>query len=187
MKGDEAAAERYAQAIFELAAQAGQLEKTTKDLALVAEAFSSSLALRDALENPVVPESSKDAVLRDLTNRLGVESLTTRALLVMSHRGRIGALPEVARCFEVLSDKVLGIERAEVTTASPMDESFYQGLEAGLSRTQGRRVILRRRTDASLIGGAVLRLSGRTMDHSIQSHLNRLERELLSAALASRA
>lgn len=187
MKGDEAAAERYAQAIFELASQAGTLEKTNTDLVQLAEAFLGSSDLRDALANPVVPEERKVAVLRDLAGRLSVDTLVLRSLLVMNHRGRIRALPEVAKSFQALADAVLGIERAEVTTAATMDEKFYQGLEAGLSRSQGKRVILHRKTDAALIGGAVLRVAGRTMDHSVQSHLQRLERELLSVALAPRA
>lgn len=184
MKGDEAAAQRYAQAIFELAEQAGKLEKVSTDLAVLTEAFVSSPELRGALENPVVLETRKQAIVREVAALAGADSLVIRLLLVMSHRGRIGALSETNKCFQGLADAVLGIERAEVTTAMPMEEPFYQGLEAGLSRTQGKRVVLQRKTDASLIGGAVLRVGGRTMDSSVRTHLDRLERELLSVALA---
>lgn len=187
MKGDEAAAERYAQAIFELASKAGSLEKTTSDLAQLADAYLASAELRDALENPVVAEATKEGILRDLARKLSADQLVQRSVLVMNQRGRIGALPEVAKSFQTLADAVLGIERAEVTTAAPMDEKFYQGLEAGLSRSHGKRVVLNRKTDPALIGGAVLRVAGRTLDHSVQSHLLRLERELLSAALAPQA
>lgn len=187
MKGDEAAAARYAQAIFELARDAGRLEKVTSDLARLAETFGASKELESALENPVVLAVQKEAIVREVCAKLGSDELVLRSVLVMSERGRIGALPEVARSLEQMADAVLGIERAEVTTAADMDEAFYSGLEAGLSRSRGKRVILRRRTDKSLIGGAVLRVGGRTMDHSVQSHLKRLERELLSQALAPKA
>lgn len=187
MKGDEAAAERYAQAIFELAGAGGQYEKLSTDLAGFAAAFSASVELREALENPVISEERKEAILRDLASSLSVDSLIARSVLVLQRRGRIGALSGLAKSFRALADRALGIERAEVTTASVMNESFYQGLEAGLSRSYGKRVVLERKTDPALIGGAVLRAFGQTMDHSVQSHLARLERELLSAALGARA
>lgn len=187
MKGDEAAAERYAQAIFELARDTGSLEKVTSDLARLAETFSASKDLGNALGNPVVLAAQKEAILREVCGRLGSDELALRSVLVMSQRGRIGALPEVAQSLQQMADAVLGIERAEVTTAADMDEAFYSGLEAGLSRSRGKRVVLGRRTDKSLIGGAVLRVGGRTMDHSVQSHLKRLERELLSQALSAKA
>ena len=77
------AAERYARAIFELGAEAGQLERLGQEINEFAASFSELPLLRRALENPVLEESQRELLLRHIARRAELSPLTVNALLVL--------------------------------------------------------------------------------------------------------
>ena len=98
------AAERYARAIFELGAEAGQLERLGQEIAEFASSFSELPILRRVLENPVLEESQRELLLRHIGRRAELSPLTVNALLVLLRRRRLGELPAIARRLRTLSD-----------------------------------------------------------------------------------
>ena len=174
-------AERYARAIFELAAEAGQLSEVSTQLKAAAAAYAESPELRAILSNPQVKESARDALLKDLGARLALATLALNSVRLMAHRGRLSALPDVASMLEHLADEKAGVLRATVTTARPLTEELYQRLAAGLEKRTSRKVVLERREDPSLIAGAVTRIGDHTIDGSLKGRLAALERQLLAS------
>ena len=68
-----AVAERYARAIFELGVETGQLEVFTSQVRDIAAAYSVCPELRHVLEDPLIVDEQRHAVLRALAQRLGAE------------------------------------------------------------------------------------------------------------------
>src|SRR5262245_2197627 len=103
------AAERYARAIFELGAEAGQLERLSQEISEFSSSFSELPLLRRALENPVLEEATRESLLRQIARRAELSPLTVNALLVLLRRRRLSALPAIARRLRTLSDEKNGV------------------------------------------------------------------------------
>lgn len=179
---DGGAAERYARAIFELGAEAGQLERLSQEIAEFAASFVELPLLRRALENPVLEEAQRELLLRHLGRRAELSALTVNALLVLLRRRRLGALPAIARRLRSLSDEKNGVCRAKIVSAGSLPETYFTQLRQGLEKALGKRVIVEHEEDPELIGGIVARIGDNTIDGSIQGRLEELRRKLLVAS-----
>lgn len=178
----DAVAERYARAIFELGQEANQLTQVTDQIRKLADAYSSSAELRTVLDNPLVSEDKREAVLKAIATRLGMGELSTNSVRLMASRHRLAALPEVARKLGALADDRAGIVRASITSAGPLSEAYYTKLKAALEKSTGKKVVLERIQDPSIIAGVVTRIGDNTIDGSVRGRLRDLERQLVSAA-----
>lgn len=172
-------ARRYAQALLELGVEQGQLDKLVEDISTIADAWHTSTELRNALENPLVPHAAKKALVGELADQIGASPMTKNALLLLVDRRRARLLPYLAQTLHELADARRGVLRAEVTTASPLTDAYYQKLQAQLEKMTGMRVVVDRKTDASLIGGVVTRIGDRVFDGSLRSRLASLREALL--------
>jgi F-type H+-transporting ATPase subunit delta len=173
--------ERYARAIFELGAETGQLSQLTEQIDAFARAYEQSRDLRIVIENPLVPEEGRDAVLKDIAGRMGVGELAVNAVRLLAQRRRMGALPDIARRLRGLSDERAGVVRARVTSATPLSEDFYVKLAQKLELSTKKKVVVERAQDPSLIGGIVTRVGDNTIDGSLAGRLSALERILMQS------
>ena len=88
----------------------------------------------------------------------------------------------MARALHELSDARKGVLRAEVTTAVPLSDGYYERLRTQLERMTGKRVVVDRRTDPQLIAGVVTRIGDRVFDGSLRSRLQSLKDALMPQA-----
>jgi F-type H+-transporting ATPase subunit delta len=164
-------ARRYAQALLELGLEQGNLDKLVDDTSTIASAWETSHELRNALENPLVAHAAKKALMGELAEQIGAAPTTRNALLLLVDRRRTKTLPYLAKTLRELSDLRKGIVRAEVTTATPLTEAYYVRLRAQLEKMTGKRVVVDRVTDPSLIAGVVTRIGDRIFDGSLRTRL----------------
>jgi F-type H+-transporting ATPase subunit delta len=181
MSSQATIAERYARAIFELGVETGTLAAVADQVRRFAAAYQSSLDLRSVIENPLVLADQRQSVLREVASRLGLGPFALNTVRYLASRRRLGVLPDIAKRLDSLSDEKEGVVRATVTSAEPLSESYYQRLAEQLSTLAGRKVVLERREDPTLIAGVVTRIGDNTIDGSIRGRLDQLERQLLSS------
>jgi len=158
-------AKRYATALLELGGEANQLDALVDEIARAAEAYDSSAELQSAFENPLIPHGAKKLILGDVVERLG--------LLV--DRRRIRALPAISTRLREMADLRRGLTRAEVLTAMPLPEEYFEKLQRELERITGRKVALDRKLDPSLICGVVVRIGDTVYDGSLVARLKQLK------------
>lgn len=178
---DSAVAERYARAIFELGVETNQQGPLTEQIQKFAELYANSPELKSMLDNPLVEEDKREAVLKDLATRLGLGQLALNALRLLAERRRLFALPGIARRLGTLADEKAGVLRAVVTSAAPLPDSYYQKLVAELEKASSRKIVIEKKQDPSLIAGVVTRIGDHTIDGSLKGRLEELERQLLHA------
>jgi F-type H+-transporting ATPase subunit delta len=167
-------ARRYAQAVMDLGVEEGRLDRIVRDFETVADAWATSAELRNAIENPLVPNATKRAVVHELTDQIGASPTTEKALLLLVDRHRMRVLPHLARELQELADGREGVVRAEVTTAVPISDAYFGRLQTQLERFTGKRVVLDRKIDPSLVGGVVTRIGDRVIDGSLRTRLDSL-------------
>ena len=176
-----AVGERYARALFDLGEEGGQLESLTSQVDAIAGAFATSDDLRAVLDNPLVVEERRDAVLHQLAQRLELGPLVVNLLRLMARRHRMAALPDVARSLRALTDEKSGVLRATIVSATPLDASELRELTNQLENRTQRRVVVENQYDPSLIAGVVTRIGDKTIDGSLKGRLEALERRLLQS------
>ncbi len=168
--------ERYARAIFDLGVESGELSGLTEELGRFAQTYEANKTLRIALENPVIPESQRDLVLQDIAARLGLGTTAKNSIRLLAHRRRIAAIPDIARRLGGMADEKAGVVRAQVISAIPLSEDFYQKLTVKIEQQVAKKVVLERLQDPSLIAGVVTKIGDNTIDGSLKGRLAALQK-----------
>lgn len=166
---------RYAQAVFELAREREELDSWASDLQQIAR-LTEDEALVAWLESPKFPFEDKSRLLADRLGDINPLALSLACLLVA--RGRLGMAGDIAGAYQRLLDSYRGMERAEVTTAIPLDDGDKRRLGERLSDLTGKEIVLETEVDPGLIGGLVVRVGGKLLDGSTRSRLLALKKEL---------
>ena len=78
-----------------------------------------------------------------------------------------------------MADLRRGITRAEVLTAMPLPEEYFEKLQRELERITGRKVALDRKIDATLICGVLIRIGDTVYDGSLVARLKQLKETML--------
>ena len=173
---------RYAQAIFELALENGEVDKWAEDLALVAEVFQDA-QFGALLRHADVPAAEKlratGAVLA------GVSPLIRNMVDLLVSKGMVDAIPDAYGAYTELLDQHLGRQRVEVTSAVQMDDAEIERVTSFVAQLVRREVVVTTKVDESILGGVVIQIGDRLLDGSTQARLNRLREQLHSDASAS--
>ena len=171
----KAHAQRYAQAVFEIALEKKELDRWQADLEKAAGVLADATFLA-AMESPKIKVEDKD---RLLGGRLGdVGPLARNLLLLLVSRNSAGMVGKIAAEYRRLVDAYHGIQEAEVTTAVPLEEAEKNRLTEKLSALAGSRVVIKPRVDPAVLGGVVARVGGKLLDGSTRSRLAALKKEL---------
>jgi F-type H+-transporting ATPase subunit delta len=172
--------ERYARAVYEIGVETKQLAPLSDQIKRIAGAYAGSHDLQTVLENPLVADDERDRLLKALSTRLGVGPLALNSVRLLARRRRLPALPEIAKKLAHLTDERSGVVRATVTTAKVMPETYFVKLKAELEKSLGKRVVLERKQDPSLIAGVVTRIGDNTIDGSLKGRLHDLQQKMLA-------
>lgn len=171
-------AERYARALFDLGLESGQLAMLTDQLRTLANSYHDSIELKQVFTDPRVTADQADRLIDAIAKRLALSPLAKNTLSVLIQRRRINVLPDIVRRLVSLTDERTGVLRASVTSATPLNDAQAQRLAEELERLTGKRIVLERRTDPSLIAGLVTRIGDHVIDGSLRGRFEELERRL---------
>ena len=171
---------RYAKALLQIGVASRSFDALGRELDRAAETISRSPELKNALENPIFPVSKRRLVLEDLARPLALSAPVKNLLLLLLDKGRIAALPDIARAHRELVDEQAGRARATVTSAAPLDPGVEARLKGALEKHTGKTVILDKKIDPALIGGAVAQVGDLVFDGSVKTQLEQIRQDLLS-------
>ena len=88
-------------------------------------------------------------------------------------------LDEIIVAYEKLFDERLGVVRAEVTAARPLDGLQQRELAAKLEQVTGKQVRMEVAVDPSLIGGVIAKVGSTIYDGSMRNQLNAFKSRLI--------
>lgn len=171
---------RYAKALLQIGVESKSSDALGRELDRVAETIAKSAELRGTLENPIFALSKRRMVLEDLARRLALSTSIKNLLLLLLDKGRIAALPDIARAHRELVDEAAGRARATITSAAPLDPAVEARLKGALEKQTGKTVLLDRKIDPALIGGVVAQVGDLVFDGSVQAQLQQIRADLLT-------
>lgn len=175
---DLLSARRYAQAVQEIAVEAGTVETWSNDLNLLARIWKETRIVR-TLDDPKVGQTRRMAEARQ---RLGahVSPLALNLVLLLIKKGRAGLVPRIADAFERLENDRSARITAQVTSAIPLTDEQRASLVEQLGQRTGRTVMLDERVNEDILGGLIVRVGDELIDASVAGRLRRIEAQLRS-------
>ncbi len=177
---DRAIARRYAVALFGAARKAGVAEEVLTDLQAVEALAKADRAFQQFLDAPDVLTEHKLAAVETVFQGR-VHELVSRLLVLMLQKKRIQHFPFVHGEYRGLVEEELGVARARVTTAVPLDPAVIDGLVRQFERISGKKIRLETRVDPAVIGGMVVIVGDQILDGSLRHRLADLRDQLLGA------
>jgi len=167
----------YAKAAFEFAQTADNLSAWSEMLSFCALAITDE-NLSEYLDNPgLTREQVADVMLQVAEGKLDEHGQNFVRLL--SDNKRLDLLPAIARLFEENKAKYEKTVDVDITSAVEMSESQLNKVSERLSDQLGRKVNINSETDASLIGGMLIRAGDMVIDASVKGKLNELSDTLM--------
>lgn len=173
----------YGQALYEVAAEQGAVGRVLDELrGLAGIAWKpGNEDIRDFLMSPRIDRDKKWAVLEDALSD-SVSRPVMGLLRVLIYKGRETTLDNIAIHFERFRDLAENRVHAHVTVAAPLGDERLAALKARLEASSGKNVHLHERVDASVMGGAALRVGDRVIDRTLKTKLAALRKSLLATA-----
>ncbi|TSB44748.1 F0F1 ATP synthase subunit delta [Alkalicoccobacillus porphyridii] len=177
---NQAVANRYAVALFQLAQSKGTLEQTGEELALIHSVLTSTPELLKAVSHPKVTLAKKQELIRNsFSDHISKDVFNTLRFLL--DRQRFDIVPELHKAYTKLHHDLLNIAEATVFSAKPLTDEEIKQVELVFAPKAGKsRLIATNKVDEELVGGIKIRIGDRIYDGSIKGQLNRLERNLLA-------
>jgi F-type H+-transporting ATPase subunit delta len=173
-------ARRYARALFAIGVDQRNFEALGKELEALAALWNEAAEIRQSLSNPIFKSAQKRAILQGLMPRVAPTREVQSLAFLLLERGRIAALPAIARAYQEMCDDKLERVRATVTSARPLDVATQTEIRQVLERRTGRSVIMTTEVDPSLVGGIVAQVAGLVLDGSLRARLGALSSKILN-------
>jgi len=166
---------RYAQALFELARDEGQMAVVERDLKSLKAMRAESADLRTLLASPAFDAEAKGKGLAGIAEAAQFADTTRRFLGLVAANRRANALPDMIAAFERLAAAHRGAISAEVVTAMPLTPEQSRALAASLRAALGKDPEIETRVDPAILGGIKVRVGSRLYDASLKSRLDSMK------------
>lgn len=179
MADNNTIARPYAQAVFELASEAGDLSGWSAALDTAGQLLADGQVV-EYLGNPAFNDAQRLEFLTGLfagagADRLGgTDQQGSNFLKLLLEYRRIAVLPEIAAHFEALKAKVENIVEVTVTSASAIGKTQLDTIGKALRERLGCEVSIETQIDETLIGGAVIKAGDVVIDGSLRARLQGL-------------
>lgn len=168
----------YAKAAFEVAREQGHVTEWADMLSILA-AVTADPKLKMALGNPAFSAEEKANALADVCAEVTTEQ-GKAFLLALADKKRLTLIPAISVLFHQFK---LNFEKAvdvEFTSAFELSAEQAQALAASLTKRLDRTINLNNETDASLLGGVVIRTGDLIIDGSVRGKLAKLSEAINS-------
>jgi F-type H+-transporting ATPase subunit delta len=175
-------ARRYARALLDVALLKSVDPSPLKaELADVARVVAKNRELMAGLTLPGLRAERREAVVKAVFSGR-VSEWTLRLIAILAEKDRIALLPLIAEAFARAVNDHKGVLSARAVSAVPLEAAQTAALQSALRSATRHEVELETQVDASLLGGVVVTLDGRTYDGSVRGRLAALRKQLRGAA-----
>ena len=183
MADNNTVARPYAQAIFELANESGELAAWSQALDVASQVMADG-QVAAYLGDPAFDNEQRLDFLTGLFDQAGSKILGGKDkkganfLKLLLEYGRVVALPEIAGHFETLRAEIENVVDVTVTSAAPISRKQQDTISTALRERLGRDVNIETEIDENLIGGAVIKAGDIVIDGSLRARLEGLANAL---------
>lgn len=169
---------RYAEALFSTLGEE-RPDKVLEDLASFGGWLKAVPELRAAIENPGIPFIRKVEIVKEVARQAGFAEISIRFALMVVTNKRIRQWEDLIEAFRVLCYQRLGILRAKIVSARPLDEGRLAELQSRLAQILGKPVEVETAASEALLGGLRLHLGSTIYDGSVIGALKSMHESIV--------
>ena len=170
----------YAEALFEAAKEKGKLDVAREQLGAFADALEGDRDLTVFFFSPYFSSAEKrDGIRRAVS---GAEPEVLNFLELLAEKHRMPAIFRIRRRFDELWAEANKRIEVRLVSAVELDERVVDRVGEAIERQTDHAIDLEAEVDENILGGVVLRVGNMVLDASLRSKLERLRKEVASAA-----
>lgn len=164
-------ADVYADALFGLAAAAGQIADVRNELAELVKLAHADPDFAAFLTSSALDDDHRAAGLERMF-RGRLSDLTLNTLQIMNRNDRCGLYAALHQRFIARQEDAAGQIAGSVTSAVPLDEQQQQTVTEVAAKLSGRTPVLSFKVDAALLGGLIVQMGDWRYDNSVRRQLS---------------
>ncbi len=176
-------ANRYANALFDLALENSKIDVFEEEIKLVLDTIKSDKEFLLVLNHPQVSGDEKfDVLEKAFKGKISDEIIGLFSVALRKNRET-----EIVNMLELFVKKAedhKGIETAYVTSAIPLTDAQLTSIKEKLSQNLNKQIFIQADVDSSLLGGVRIKVAGHVIDGTIKAKLDDLKSQLLNIHLA---
>ena len=184
MPGRRVSGKRYAQALFELAVERGQLDQWADDLSFVAQSLQNA-EFRRFLEHADVPAAEKIKAID--AGLPGVGPLVRNLVALLVTRGLVNLVHEVRVAYLQFLDEHRGRQPVEVTSAVALGPEEIERVGQFVADLVHKLPVISTVVDDSILGGVIIQIGDQLLDGSTRARLEGLRSRIRSDVFMSAA
>jgi F-type H+-transporting ATPase subunit delta len=146
----------------------------------IARLVAESVPLRRVWENPAVDAGQKRHLLDAIVEREGINKPVRNLVAVLINHRRIHFLGPIVDQLEKELDARMGFAEAQISSVRELAAPEKRSLEGELGKMTGKKVRAQYALDASLLGGAVVRIGSTIYDGSVKGQLEKIKEAISS-------
>lgn len=170
----------YADALFEAAKDKGNLGEVHEQLDQFAEEMNENADMRVFFFSPYFSSAEKREAISQAVS--GGEDELVNFLQLLAEKHRMPAIFRIRQRFDELWAQAEKRLEVRLTSAVELDQKIVDQVGEQIERQTDRTIDLTNEVDPDILGGLVLRVGNRVLDASLRSKLERLRKEVASAA-----
>jgi F-type H+-transporting ATPase subunit delta len=160
----------YAEALFRVAKESGNLAKWSEQVPVLGQAAANA-DVRSAIGDPNVAASQLVDFFRAACGSAADDEMSN-FIQLLSKNDRLALLPEIASLFESYKRDEEGTKQAEIVSAFPIDDSQVKALVPPLELVFNTKLEPSVSVDSALIGGIKVIVGDRMLDASVRGKLD---------------
>ena len=162
----------YAEAIFALAKERDELSKWSDMLTLLVTVFDDP-RIQASIANPKVTKADIERLILAVCGEQ-IDANARNFIQLLVENGRLSAVAEIRRLFDLLKSEDEGIVEAQISSAFPLDGQELEKIVSLLSKRYQKNISPTVDVDSDLIGGITIQVGDKVWDASVRGRLQEM-------------
>ncbi|KAF9920550.1 ATP synthase F0 subcomplex subunit OSCP atp5 [Linnemannia zychae] len=173
---------RYATALYTSAAKKSALDVVESDLNQIKRVVERDSKLREFLENPTINRNEKKKGVQQMLAVGKYNELTKNFFDTLAENGRLYDTVKIINSFGSLMSAGRGEVQVTITSAKPLDNKEIEKVKNSLQKSSyidpKQTLVVSNKVNPAILGGLVVEFGDKTIDLSVSSKVNKLNRLL---------
>ena len=167
--------ERYASALYDLAAEKKIVDSVLKDLEFLQKFIKENKDLKLLVKSPIITSSDKLNIFEKILSKKKADVFTNTFLKVISSNKRFAKLSSIISQFININSQKRGDVLADVISAEELVDDQKNQIKNQLKSILGKKLSLNFNVDKKIIGGLIIKVGSKMVDSSLATKINKLK------------
>ncbi len=168
-----------ADALFEIAKQAGKVREIYNELEECANLFRDKELYMYFTDDRINIEDKKNILNNKIKNIFSNEVYTF--IIVLIENKAMIALIDIIEKYKALYDEYNNIVRVKITTSEAIDENTTKNIITSIkniskNEIENKEVVYTKEVDSNILGGIIVQIDSVVYDYSIRNQINKMYR-----------